>query len=115
MLLICGAVTRETHPPRHMMTQTNWRSDHNTIFKQFASQLPHEANVEQPFSRAGNLSDPNMDVDFLAALTSIAVNKKAYKPTVAEIKDKYFEMYRGKESGKGAGSSTELMDVDEDE
>ena len=39
------------------------------------------------------------------------------KPTaVAEIKDKYFEMYRGKASekgsAKGAGCSTDPMDVD---
>ena len=43
----------------------------------------------QLFSRSGNLSDPNIviDPDFLAALTSIGVNKKAYKPTFAESKD----------------------------
>ena len=34
---------------------------HYIVFKQIASHLPHEANVEQYFSRAGNVSDPNMD------------------------------------------------------
>ena len=43
-----------------------------------ACHLPHEANVEQLFSRAGLLTDPNMDPDFLAKLTSIAINKSAY-------------------------------------
>jgi hypothetical protein len=62
---------------------------HYTIFKQYASHLPHEANVEQLFSRSGNLSDPNIDPDFLATLTSISANKKVYKPTVSEIKDMY--------------------------
>ena len=32
---------------------------HFIVFKQMACHLPHEANVEQYFSRAGNLSDPN--------------------------------------------------------
>ena len=34
---------------------------HFVVFKRTACHLPHEANVEQVFSRAGNLSDPNMD------------------------------------------------------
>eukprot|EP00966_Prymnesium_polylepis_P308364 7126234-Prymnesium_polylepis.1 len=58
-----------------------------TVFKQYSSHLPHEANVEQLFSRSGNLPDPNIDPDFLATLTSISVNKKVYKPTASEIKD----------------------------
>ena len=62
------------------------------IRTQSTTYLPHQANVEQLFSRSGNLSDPNMDPMFLAALTSIGANKKAYKPTVAEIK----EMYRAR-------------------
>eukprot|EP00966_Prymnesium_polylepis_P291719 6737728-Prymnesium_polylepis.1 len=50
---------------------------HYTVFKQYASHLPHEANVEQLFLRSGNIcfpmfSDPNMDPGFLATLTSIA-------------------------------------------
>jgi hypothetical protein len=45
---------------------------HYTVFKQYPSHPPHEARVEQLFSRSGNLSDPNMDPEFLATLTSIA-------------------------------------------
>ena len=54
-----------------------------------------------------------MDPMFLAALTSIGANKKAYKPTVAEIK----EMYRARtDEGKRAdpeqgSSSTDAMEV----
>ena len=44
--------------------------------------LPHKANVKRFFSRAGNLSDPNMDPHFLAALTRIAINRNVYEPTV---------------------------------
>ena len=44
---------------------------HFHIFKQTACHLPHEANVEQVFSRAGNLSDPNMDPEFLAHLVMV--------------------------------------------
>ena len=58
-----------------------------------------------------------MDPMFLAALTSIGANKKAYKPTMAEIK----EMYRARttevaDEGKRAdpeqgSSSTDAMEV----
>ena len=33
---------------------------HLIVFRQAASHIPHEANVEQVFSRAGSLSDPSM-------------------------------------------------------
>lgn len=56
---------------------------HLIVFKRTACHLPHEANVEQVFSRAGNLSDPNMDPEYLAFLTMIAVNKSVFWPTVA--------------------------------
>ena len=70
---------------------------HFRVFKQIACHLPHEANVEQVFSsRAGNLSDPNMDPEFLARLVMVLVNKKAFKPPLAAIKDKYYELFRGK-------------------
>ena len=48
------------------------------------------------FSRAGNLSDPNMDPEFLVHLVMAAANKKAFKPMLQAIKDKYFELFRGK-------------------
>ena len=72
---------------------------HYTVFKQYASHLPHEANVEQLFSRSSNLSDPNMDPEFLATLTSIrGVNKKLEKVVQADgnIGDRghaYFKLY----------------------
>ena len=87
------------------------------IRTQSTTYLPHQANVEQLFSRSGNLSDPNMDPMFLAALTSIGANKKAYKPTVAEIKEMYFQMYRGRAAENAEGgleqgsSSTDPMEV----
>ena len=54
---------------------------HYVIFKQTACHLPHEANVEQIFSRAGLLTDPNMDPANLMRLVKIGVNKAVYKPT----------------------------------
>ena len=50
-----------------------------------ASHLPHEANVEQYFSRAGNLSDPNMDPVYLGVLVMVGANKSSFKPTVKDI------------------------------
>jgi hypothetical protein len=46
-----------------------------------------------------------------ATLTPISVNKKVYKPTVSEIKDMYFKLYRGKGAeasvaSEAAGSCT---------
>ena len=43
---------------------------HIILFKQTACHLAHEANVEQIFSRAGNLADPNMDSELLYSRTS---------------------------------------------
>ena len=53
---------------------------HFTVFKQAASHLPHEANIEQFFSRAGNLSDPNQKPSHLAALVSAGANRGAFCP-----------------------------------
>ena len=73
---------------------------HFVVFKQTACHLPHEANVEMVFSRAGNLSDPNMDPEFLTHLVMVLINKKSYKPSIDAIKDKYFELFRG-QGGEG--------------
>ena len=37
-----------------------------------------------------------MDPEFLANLVMCAVNKKAFVPSLAAIKDKYYELFRGK-------------------
>ena len=66
---------------------------------------PCQANAENLFSSAGKLSDPNMDPHYLGVLSSIAINKKAYKPSVAAIKEKYFAKFRGASSSGGASSS----------
>ena len=66
------------------------------MFKQTASHLPHEANVEQVFSRAGRLSDPNMNPNYLGKLVMVGMNKQFYKPSVAQIKERYYQKYRGK-------------------
>ena len=40
----------------------------------------HEANVEQVISRAGRMSDPNMDPAFLGTLVIVGMNKKNHSP-----------------------------------
>ena len=52
--------------------------------------LPHEANIETYFSRAGLLADTHMNAEYLGKLTSIAVNRKVYQPSTEEIKLEYF-------------------------
>ena len=88
---------------------------HLIVFKQTACHLCHEANVEQIFSRAGLLSDPNIDQDYLATLVMISCNKKAFRPTVAAIKAKYYELYRGKGSASGEGEGEEMEGEEEGE
>ena len=68
---------------------------HLFVFKQMATHLAHEANVEQVFSRAGLLSDPNINADYLARLVTVSVNKKAFRPSLKAIKAKYYELFRG--------------------
>ena len=60
---------------------------HFVVFKQMATHLAHEANVEQVFSRAGLLSDPNINADYLARLVMVSVNKKAFRPSLKDIED----------------------------
>ena len=56
--------------------------------------LDHEANVEQIFSLAGRISDPNMMPERLAVLTRIHFNKKTSMPTMAAIRERYFKKFR---------------------
>jgi len=51
--------------------------------------------VEQVFSRVGQLSEVNLDPDVLTDMVSIMVNKYVYKPSLKEVMDKYYEMFRG--------------------
>ena len=69
---------------------------HFTVFKQTACHLSHEANVEQVFSRAGLLADPHLLPSNLSTLVTVVFNKKSFKPPIAVIKDKYYEMFRHK-------------------
>ena len=54
--------------------------------------------MDQVFSREGQLSEVNLDPDALGDMVSIMVNKFVYKPSVKDIMDKYYEMYRDKNS-----------------
>ena len=66
---------------------------HYIVFKQLAAHLPHEANSEQTFSIAGNLSDPNIRPHYLALLTRVRINKDIFEPTVEAIKARYYKKY----------------------
>ena len=58
--------------------------------------LPHEANVEQVFSRAGRISDPNMNPAYLGMLVMVGMNKKNYSPPLNATKELYYSKFRGK-------------------
>ena len=68
---------------------------HFIVFKQTASHLPYEANVERVFSLAGYLSDPCRHADHLVDMVMASVNRKACDPSVDAITTMYYEMFRG--------------------
>jgi hypothetical protein len=53
------------------------------------SHLTVETNVEEVFSRVGQLSEVNLDPDVLTDMVSIMVNKHVYKHVLKEVMDKY--------------------------
>lgn len=61
------------------------------------------ALATQVFSTAGNLSTPHTDPDFLINLVLISRNKKSFKPSLKDIKDKYFELFRAGQAQGEAG------------
>ena len=83
---------------------------HFIVFKQVSSHLPHEANVEQYFSRAGKLSDPNLDPAYLGMLTTIGVNKRRFKPSVDAIKERYYAKHHNKGNAKSGDAEGDGAD-----
>jgi hypothetical protein len=68
--------------------------------------------VEQVFSRAGQLSEVNLDPDTLADMVSIIVNNHAYESYIKDIMDKYYEMFRGGINKTDFVNRTEDSDTD---
>ena len=66
---------------------------HYFVFRQTASHLPHEGNVEQIFSLGGRLSDPNMNPAYLAILVYIGMNSKVYMPPTKDIFQRYLRKF----------------------
>jgi hypothetical protein len=66
---------------------------HYFVFRQTASHLPHEGNVEQIFSLGGRLSDPNMNPAYLATLVFIGANCKVYMPPTKDIWQRYLRKF----------------------
>ena len=42
------------------------------------------------------LTDSNMDPEYLGMLVMVGVNKKKFKPSVKAMKERYYQMFRGK-------------------
>ena len=77
------------------------------------SHLTTEANVEQVFSLAGHLSEVNSDPDGLPVMVSIMINKHTYTPSVKDIMDKYYEMFRDKSRGNKVDFFNSPEDVED--
>ena len=56
-------------------------------------------------------SEVNSDPDGLGVMVSIMINKNVYKPSVKDIMDKYYEMFRGKNRGNKADFFNRPEDV----
>ena len=78
---------------------------HFTLFKQVSSHLCHEANTEQLFLLAGNLSDDNgkMDPYRLSVWVSIAANWKNFQPST-----QVSEHDPGRAGGRGAATLAQV-------
>ena len=63
------------------------------MFRQTASHLPHEGNVEKIFSLGGRLSDPNMNPSYLATLVFMGANQKVYMPPVKDVWQRYLRKF----------------------
>ncbi len=86
-------------------------------FKQTVSHLSAETNLEQVFLRTGQLSEVNSDPDGLTVMVSIMINKHVYNPSVKDITDKYYEMFRGKNRGNKSdffNRPEDIQDLDTD-
>jgi hypothetical protein len=73
--------------------------------------------VEQVFSRTAQLSKVNVDPDTLTDMVSIMINNHVYKPSVKDIMDKYYEMFRDKNRTNKIdffNSPTDVEDSDTD-
>ncbi len=84
--------------PKHVYLNPLTDSRISPRFRETVCHLTVEANVEQVFSRVGQLSEVNLDPDSLTDMVSIMVNKLVYKSSVKDVMDKYYEMFRGKNS-----------------
>ena len=57
-----------------------WKDRPNPGVSETASDLCHEGNVEQVFSLAGWLSDPNVDPAYMYLATLVSITKKRTRP-----------------------------------
>jgi hypothetical protein len=73
---------------------------HFIVFKQTACHLLHEANVEQVFSRTGNVSHHNMHPEYLAHLVMVGMDKKSYTQSTAKMMLTFICSCRNKNQAK---------------
>ena len=84
-----------------------WKDRPKPGVSETASGLCHEGNVEQVFSLAGWLLDPQCRSRLLG--DAGVYHEKTYAPSMKAIKDKYYELFRG-DIEQAAGSSSDAAD-----
>ena len=86
---------------------------HYLLFRMCAAHLPHEANSESTFFRAGMLSDPNLEPGMHAVLTRINGNKATYKPLSEDILARYKRNYHQEHNVEAEAFLQAMFDDDD--
>ena len=94
-------IEKYRHPESMLMDEFTMAYEHRRkcpcnyfVFRQCASHRGTEAKCEQVFSGSKNLSDWNMNPDFLKHVVKMKENKALYKPTSQEVWKLYQSKYR---------------------
>ena len=92
-----GRMTAEEKATEYLCTVLDW----STCARCLTFSIAHRMQPGAP----PMLADPNLNPAHLAVLVRIGFNKKAFEPAVAAIKEKYYELFRGKGGEHKEGSS----------
>ena len=96
-------------------TQKQLNVEQYTLLKKPLDHLGKQLNVEGSFWKGNMSAEERETVYKCTILVKVGFNKKAYTPSVAAVKDKYYEMFRGKkgadedEAAWAAGTSAEAV------
>ena len=92
----CRAATTSRHHPSHFCRNSRRRLRYRPL---------HCTGLIQVFSRAGAISHPSMKPHKLGILMMVAINKKNFKPSLKDVKERYYLKFRSAAKDKPSASS----------